>query len=142
MDRPVGYCAAPRHEPEARKRAVRTTRVRQLSSSHVDCGDMTLPPRRSDEARIAALAKSAEVRRARADIRARLKSGSLTLAELLEQVDDPTVGGMKAHVVIESLPGVGKAIARRVMADVGIAESRRLRGLGDRQRASLLAVVG
>ena len=103
---------------------------------------MTLPPRRSDEARIAALAKSAEVRRARADIRARLKSGSLTLAELLEQVDDPTVGGMKAQVVIESLPGVGKAIARRVMADVGIAESRRLRGLGDRQRASLLAVVG
>jgi hypothetical protein len=40
--------------------------------------------------------------------------------------------------VLESLPGVGKVKARRAMEDVGIAETRRLRGLGKEQRAKLL----
>ncbi len=102
---------------------------------------MSLPPRLSDEARRAALLKAAEVRRERSDIRVRLKQGSLTLDELFEQLDDDMVGKMKTLVVIESLPGVGKVKARRMMADIGIAESRRLRGLGDHQRAKLLSAV-
>ena len=102
---------------------------------------MSLPPRLSDEDRKAALAKAAEVRRQRSDVRARLKKGSLTLEELFDQLDDDMIGKMKALVVIESLPGVGKVKARRMMSDIGIAESRRLRGLGDQQRAKLLAAV-
>lgn len=102
---------------------------------------MTLPPRLSDEARKAALEKAAEVRRGRSEIRAQLKAGSITLEQLFEQLDDDIVGKMKALVVIESLPGVGKVKARRLMADIGIADSRRLRGLGDQQRAKLLSAV-
>lgn len=102
---------------------------------------MTLPPRLSDEARMAALAKAAEARRVRADIRARLKEGSVTLPDLFERLDDDMVGKMKVLVVIESLPGVGKVTARRMMSDIGIADSRRLRGLGDQQRAKLLAAI-
>ena len=102
---------------------------------------MPLPPRLSDEDRRAALQKAVEVRRQRSDVRVRLKDGSLTLGELLERVDDDMVGKMKALVVIESLPGVGKVKARRLMADIGIAESRRLRGLGDQQRAKLLSAI-
>ena len=102
---------------------------------------MSLPPRLSDEDRKAALAKAAEVRRQRSDVRARLKEGSLTLEDLFAQLDDDMIGKMKALVVIESLPGVGKVKARRMMSDIGIAESRRLRGLGDQQRAKLLAAV-
>lgn len=102
---------------------------------------MPLPPRLSDEARRAALQKAVEVRRLRSDVRLRLKDGSLTLDDLLDRVDDDMVGKMKALVVIESLPGVGKVKARRLMADIGIAESRRLRGLGDQQRAKLLSAI-
>ena len=43
---------------------------------------------------------------------------------------------------LESLPGVGKVKARRTMEDIGIAESRRLRGLGDQQREKLLREFG
>ena len=45
---------------------------------------------------------------------------------------------MKVVSVLESLPGLGKVKARRLMASVGIAESRRLQGLGAKQRADLL----
>ena len=41
--------------------------------------------------------------------------------------------------VLESLPGVGKVQARRIMTDLDISESRRLRGLGRNQRDGLLA---
>jgi len=37
------------------------------------------------------------------------------------------------------MPKIGKVKARRIMQEIGIAESRRLRGLGDQQRAALLA---
>lgn len=103
--------------------------------------EMPLPPRLSDEVRRAALQKAVEVRRQRSEVRVRLKDGSLSLGDLLDRVDDDMVGKMKALVVIESLPGVGKVKARRLMADIGIAESRRLRGLGDQQRAKLLSAI-
>ena len=103
---------------------------------------MGQPPVLSDDARRAALAKAAEVRRVRADIRAQLKSGEIAFVDLLERVDDDMVGKMKALSVIESLPGVGKVTARRLMERCAIAESRRLRGLGEQQRAKLLAELG
>jgi hypothetical protein len=99
------------------------------------------PPHLSDEARLAALAKAGEVRQQRAELKHQLKLGSLSLAELLDRADsDDVVGKMKVVAVLESLPGVGKVKARRTMDEVGIAETRRMRGLGDQQRATLLDV--
>jgi hypothetical protein len=104
---------------------------------------MPLPPALSDEQRQAALAKAAEARRARAEIKERLKMGSLTLPELLEQSRaDEMIAGIKVLAVLESLPGVGKVKARRTMQEVGIADTRRVRGLGDQQRKALLAAFG
>jgi hypothetical protein len=98
------------------------------------------PPQLSDEARRAALAKAGEVRRARAELKQHLKDGSVTLGALLGRADnDDVVGKMKVLAVLESLPGVGKVKARRTMDDVGIADTRRMRGLGDQQRAALLS---
>lgn len=98
------------------------------------------PPQLTDDARRAALAKAAAVRRARADLKVQLKAGDVSLASLIEQADsDDVVGKMKVLAVLEALPGVGKVKARRTMDEVGIADSRRLRGLGDQQRAALLA---
>jgi len=85
------------------------------------------------------LAKAAKVRRERAEVKERLKLGSLSLAELLDQAEsDETVSKMKVLSVLESLPGLGKVKARRLMETVGISESRRLQGLGTNQRESLL----
>jgi hypothetical protein len=101
---------------------------------------MPQPPSLTPEQRQAALAKAAEARRARAEIKERLKMGSITLAELLDTADsDDMVAGIKVLAVLESLPGVGKVKARRTMDEIGIADTRRLRGLGDQQRKALLA---
>lgn len=99
---------------------------------------MPLPPQLSPEQRQAALEKAAAARRLRAELKDKLKMGTLTLQELLDQATrDEAVGKMKVVSVLESLPGLGKVKARRLMEDVGISEARRLQGLGDNQRKKL-----
>ena len=99
---------------------------------------MPLPPQLSPEQRQAALQKAAAARRLRAELKDKLKMGTLTLKELLDQASrDEAVGKMKVVSVLESLPGLGKVKARRLMEDVGISEARRLQGLGDNQRKKL-----
>ena len=93
------------------------------------------------EQRTAALAKAAEARAARAEIKARLKMGSMTLSVALAS-DDNNVGKLKVVSMLESLPGVGKVKARRVMDEIGIADNRRVQGLGTQQRAALLQQLG
>jgi ribosomal protein S13 len=71
-----------------------------------------------------------------------LKTGRTPLKELLVKADrDEIVGKMKVLAVLESLPGTGKVKARRLMEQVGISETRRLQGLGAKQRDSLLEAV-
>lgn len=101
---------------------------------------MAQPPTLSPEQRAAALEKAGIARRARAELKERLKLGSITLAEVLKQGEsDDLVGKTKVLAVLESLPGVGKVKARRTMEEIGIAETRRVRGLGTQQREALLA---
>ena len=89
------------------------------------------------------MAKAGEVRRKRAEVKAKLKMRSISLNDLLEQAEsDEVVAGTKVLAVLESLPGMGKVRARKMMDEIGIADSRRIRGLGDQQRASLLARCG
>jgi hypothetical protein len=102
---------------------------------------MATPPQLTPEQRTAALAKAAEARAARAEIKARLKMGSLTLADALKS-DDDNVGKLKVVSLLESLPGVGKVKARRVMDEIGIADNRRIQGLGTQQRQALLDALG
>jgi hypothetical protein len=104
---------------------------------------MANPPQLTAEQRQAALEKAAVARRARAEVKDRLKMGSLSLTELFQLADkDETIGKIKVLALLESLPGVGKVKARRVMDDVGIAETRRVQGLGAQQRARLLEEFG
>jgi hypothetical protein len=101
---------------------------------------MPQPPTLTDDQRQAALRKAAEVRKARAELKEKLKAGKLTLAQLLVKADgDDVIGRTKTLTILESLPGVGKITARRKMAELGIAETRRIRGLGEQQRAALVA---
>jgi signal recognition particle GTPase len=91
----------------------------------------------TDEQRKQALEKAAEARKKRAELKGQLKSGKLTLKDVLSRTDD-TVGKMKVSNVLESLPGVGKVRARKMMEKLDISASRRVRGLGAKQRDSLL----
>lgn len=101
------------------------------------------PPQLTDEQRAAALAKAAEARRVRAEVKELLKTGSMTLSEVLARADqDDIVAGLKVSSVLSSMPGTGKVKAGRLMESLGIADNRRLRGLGERQRAALLAEFG
>lgn len=98
-----------------------------------------MPPKLTAEQRRAALAKAAEARRMRAEIKELLKTGSLTFPEVLERAEtDDIIAGTKVNSIIVSLPGVGKIKAKRTMEELEIAPNRRLRGLGTRQREALL----
>lgn len=105
--------------------------------------DMPQPPQLTPEQRANALAKAAQARKARAEIKDQLKNGHVTLKGLLGRAEsDDIVGKMKVLAVLEALPGTGKVKARRLMEQVGISETRRLQGLGAKQRDALLEAVG
>jgi len=96
-------------------------------------------PTLTPEQRQQALEKAAEARRKRAELKAQLKSGSVSLSSVLNKESDDTVGKMKVASVLESLPGVGKVRARKIMEKLDISSSRRVRGLGSKQKDALLA---
>lgn len=98
---------------------------------------MPLPPL-SPEQRSAALAKAADARRARAELKDKLKHAGTSLREVIELGEnDEVIGKMRVSAVLEAMPGVGKVRAARIMEQVGIASSRRVRGLGAKQKAAL-----
>lgn len=98
---------------------------------------MALPSLTPQE-RADALKKAAEARRVRADVKAKLKRSGMTLREVLVKADgDETLGKMKVSAVLESMPGVGRVRAARIMDKLEISPSRRVRGLGIKQRQAL-----
>ena len=83
--------------------------------------------------------KAAASRRERAELKARLKQSNVSLAEVIaEGATNDAIGKMRVIALLESMPGVGKVKAAAVMEKVGIANSRRIRGLGAKQIAALL----
>src|SRR3954464_5574672 len=102
-------------------------------------GDDVPLPSLTPEQRAAALEKAAVARRRRAEVKNRLKHSGKSLVSVLEDGDtDEIIGKMKVSAVLEAMPGVGKVRAGRIMEKLGIAPSRRVRGLGTNQRAALV----
>lgn len=100
-------------------------------------------PQLTDEQRKAALAKAAEARKARAELKENLKRDNTNLREVLDKAEsDEIIGKTKVSALLEALPKVGKVKAKEIMDELGIAQTRRLRGLGDRQRRALLERFG
>lgn len=99
---------------------------------------VAVPPL-TPEQRSAALAKAAAARRTRAEIKERLKRSGASLAEVLTRGEaDDVVGKMRVSAVLEAMPGVGKARAQKIMERLEISPSRRVRGLGVKQRSALV----
>jgi DNA uptake protein ComE-like DNA-binding protein len=99
-------------------------------------------PNLSDADRQAALKKAAEARQKRAALRADIKAGKVSFAEVMRRSADPIVARMKVSTLLESLPGFGKAKAAKIMEDLEISGSRRVQGLGARQREALMDKLG
>jgi hypothetical protein len=95
-------------------------------------------PTLTEEQRRDALAKAAEARKKRAELKERLKSGQTSLRDVLNMREDTIVAKMKVSSVLEALPGVGKVRARKLMERLDISASRRVRGLGAKQKEALL----
>ncbi len=94
---------------------------------------MALPPL-TPEQRQAALEKAAASRRERAEVKNRLKNSGASITEVLaEGQKNEVIGKMRVVDLLQSMPGLGKVRARQVMQRLGIAESRRVRGLGVKQ---------
>ena len=103
---------------------------------------MTLPSL-TPEQRAAALAKAVASRTRRAEVKNRLKYAQTTLSEVIQSAkDDEALGKMRVVELLESLPGVGKVKSRTIMAEIGISEARRVRGLGHNQINSLVERFG
>jgi hypothetical protein len=96
-------------------------------------------PELDPEQRRAALEKAAEARRIRAELKQMLKAGEVSLRDVLDRAATAEpLAKMKVADVIEAMPAFGPVKARRLMEELDIAPSRRIRGLGPRQREALL----
>lgn len=98
-----------------------------------------LSPQDRAEARMKALAARALRSAAKQD----LKSGRTTVAAVLETAAaEPALDRLKVCELLEALPGIGKVRATVIMSELGIAPTRRVRGLGVHQRRALVDYLG
>src|SRR4029450_9830043 len=98
---------------------------------------VALPPL-TPEQRLAALDKAAASRRERAEVKNRLKNSGASIVDVLHEGQrNDVIGKMRVVDLLQSMPGLGKVRARQMMERLGIAESRRVRGLGTNQGAAL-----
>ena len=95
---------------------------------------MGAPPQLSAEARMAALAKAAEYRKRRAEVKAKIKRGEFSIDTVLEiAANEDAVANMRVRELLEALTGVGKVRASALMARLNISPTRRIAGLGRHQ---------
>ena len=100
---------------------------------------MSIPPRPPPQPP-AARAAATLARRKRADLKAQLRTGAVSLPQALDLAgDDDVLAHVKVLDLLKSLPRVGEKRAAAVMERLDIAGNRRIRGLGRHQIAGLKA---
>ncbi len=101
---------------------------------------MPVPPALTPEQRAHALIKAGHARRARADVKAKVKTGLLGISEVLTLAKlEPAIAKLRVSELLEALPGVGKIRAAAIMERLAISSPRRIQGLGIHQRAELIS---
>jgi hypothetical protein len=95
-------------------------------------------PGSSREQRLRALRLANEIRSARAQLKKDLASGTIELAQILAQPPE-YVRTARVRDFLLALPKIGSVKAGRILADCGIAHSKTLGGLTERQRTELLS---
>ena len=96
----------------------------------------TLSPEQLSAAREAAT----RARRVRAEFKARVRAGDLSLSAALDEAaEDDVLAHVKVVDLLKALPRVGEKRAAEIMERLDIAPNRRIRGLGRHQIAGLRA---
>jgi hypothetical protein len=108
-------------------------RIARVSAGRAGAG----VPGGSREQRLRALRLANEIRSARAELKRELASGKIELAQIVARPPE-CVRTARVRDVLLALPKVGAVKAGRILADCGIAHSKTLGGLTDRQRTELL----
>lgn len=99
-------------------------------------------PKLTDEQRRQALAKAAAARQVRAEVKNRLRHSGASVADVLAEAErNEAVAKIKVLDLLQSIPGIGRRTAEQIMGDLRIAQSRRLRGLGQNQTRDLIAEI-
>ena len=99
---------------------------------------MGAPPQLTAEERARALAKAKESRQIRAAVKARVKSGDLSITDVVTMSkDDEAIAKMRVLELVESMNGVGKIRGKSILERLGISLTRRIQGLGRHQLESL-----
>ncbi len=94
------------------------------------------PPILSEEARAAASQAGVLARQIRSEVKRSIAQGELSI---FQAINDPRVSVQKMRVyeLLSSVPGIGQKRAESLMAKIGIAASRRIGGLGEKQLLAL-----
>lgn len=101
-----------------------------------------IPPSLTQEQRVEASRLAVANRRRRAEVKRQIKEGSLSLQELFDlAAREECVAQMRAYDLISALPAIGEVKAERIMRQANIAKTRRIRGLGPKQRAELFRTL-
>ena len=93
-------------------------------------------PTITEEQRAAALEKARLARQARKAVKDAVSAGEMGVADVLA-MEDEAIKRMKVLDLAKSLPGVGDKRAAALLERCGIAEGRRVGGLGSRQAKAL-----
>ncbi len=100
-------------------------------------------PSLTAEQRAAALRKATAVRVARRAFKDALTRGEMGVGAAISRAKaDEGLAGIRVHDLLQCLPGVGPKRAEVMMTSLGIAPSRRIRGLGEHQVAALIERIG
>jgi guanylate kinase len=99
---------------------------------------MGAPPQLTPEERAQALTKAKESRQIRAAVKARVKSGELSITDVVTMSKDvEAIAKMRVLELVESMNGVGKIRGKSILERLGISLTRRIQGLGRHQLESL-----
>ena len=100
------------------------------------------PPSLTQEQRVQASRLAVANRRRRAEVKRLVKTGQMSLEEIFALAEnEECVAQMRAYDLISALPAIGEVKAERIMAKAAIAKTRRIRGLGPKQRAELFRAL-
>lgn len=95
---------------------------------------MGAPPILTAEQRAAALAKAAQSRKRRAEVKGKIKRGEFSIDTVLEiAANEEAIAKMRVRELLEALTGVGKVRATSLMERLKISPTRRIGGLGRHQ---------
>jgi len=96
-------------------------------------------PKLSEKELQAARQAATEARRTRAQFKERVREGSLTISQALDQASkDDVLAHIKVIDLLKTQRRIGQIRAEEIMAKLSIAPTRRLRGLGKHQVDGLI----